>query len=573
MAVPCYIGHPATRSIMRSSFCPCALLLLSCAVPANLLHAQNTVGLLQYDQAASFEGYTLIYPFQQGSAFLLNNCGQVVHDWPDTAFVPGVSIRLMNDGGIQRCAVGPNPVSSMFAGGAGQFVQRKDWDNTVTWMFPYCNNAVRMHHDACVLPNGNTLIVAWENKTIAEAWQAGRDTVGFGANALWPDHIVEVQPTGLNTGTIVWEWHAWDHLIQEFNPLANNFGVVTDNAQLIDINYDEAQNPDWLHINYVEYNPVLDQIVLSVPHFNELWVIDHSTTSAEAALHTGGNSGKGGDLLYRWGNPQAYRQGLPNDQKLTFNHGTSWVDKEALPGTPDFGRIIVFNNRQGNFNSSVDIIDPPVDVNGNYAYTQGTAYAPTSHSWRYTAPIPGDFFSSGLSNGQKLPNGNVLICSGRQGWIFEVDSVGTMVWEYENPIFNGTPVAQGFVPLPLGNQLFHAARFAADHPGLLGHNLNPIGYIELNPDTTFCNLPLAVEAPPMPSGSTLQCTLSGEQLLVTGMATGTAYSVFDTHGRLMLAERTRSINCAIDLRSFASGIYVLKVQAPIPQALKFMLQR
>jgi hypothetical protein len=37
-----------------------------------------------------------------------------------------------------------------------------------------------------------------------------------------------------------------------------------------------------------------------------LWVIDHQTTTAQAASHTGGRYNKGGDLLYRWGNPQTY---------------------------------------------------------------------------------------------------------------------------------------------------------------------------------------------------------------------------------------------------------------------------
>ncbi len=64
---------------------------------------------------------------------------------------------------------------------------------------------------------------------------------------------------------------------------------------------------DWLHTNSVDYNEEFDQIVVSVRHFSEIWVIDHSTTTAEAAGHSGGNSGKGGDLLYRWGNPEAYR--------------------------------------------------------------------------------------------------------------------------------------------------------------------------------------------------------------------------------------------------------------------------
>jgi len=45
-------------------------------------------------------------------------------------------------------------------------------------------------------------------------------------------------------------------------------------------------------------------------------VIDHSTTTAQAAGHSGGTYGKGGDLLYRWGNPNAYQHGTAADESF-----------------------------------------------------------------------------------------------------------------------------------------------------------------------------------------------------------------------------------------------------------------
>ena len=155
-----------------------------------------------------------------------------------------------------------------------------------------------------------------------------------------------------------------------------------------------------------------------------MWIIDHSTTRAEAAGSSGGNSGQGGDLLYRWGNPRAYRAGTPADQQLFWPHNPQWIP----PGLPGAGNILVFNNGNelpGSWRhySSVDEIAPPVD-GANYRLDSDRAYAPVEPVWTYTAPTPSDFFARFISGAQRLPNGNTLICDGPDSTLFEVTPAG-----------------------------------------------------------------------------------------------------------------------------------------------------
>jgi hypothetical protein len=272
---------------------------------------------------------------------------------------------------------------------------------------------------------------------------------------------VEIEPTGSSGGIIVWEWHVWDHLIQEYDPSKDNYGVVEDHPELIDINYGNHQQ-DWNHINSIDYNEELDQILVSVHEFDEIWVIDHSTTIEEAADHTGGNSSMGGDLLYRWGNPQAYRAGNAGDKMFFGQHGASWVDA----GCPGEGNIIVFNNGQSRGYSSVDEIVPPLNSTGSYTHKPRTPYAPEEPIWIFTTDPPSDMYSMQLSNAQRLPNGNTLICSAQQGLFLEVTPDKNVVWKYSN-----------ILPTPYTNAVARIYRYPLDYPGASDLNGMKTGHI------------------------------------------------------------------------------------------------
>jgi hypothetical protein len=375
-------------------------------------------------------GLLLYSPMMSSTAYLIDENGNVNHTWSSSSYLPGCATYMIENETILRTA--RRSMSSF--GGAGGGLQKITYDDTIIWDFTYDTSDVLSHHDIEPLPNGNVLMIAWEVKTRNEAIQAGRDPNSFQGSYMMPDHIIEVKQTGYSSGDIVWEWHAWDHLIQDYDPSKDNYGVVGDHPELIDINFGSSST-DWLHTNSIDYHEEFDQILLSIHSFNEVWVIDHSTTTEVAAGHTGGASGKGGDLLYRWGNPRAYDQGSYSDQKLYGQHDANWVK----PGRPGEGNILVFNNgvmRPLGRYSSIDEIILPVDQNGVYSYTPGTAYAPENQVWIYTAETPTKFYGSILSGAERLPNGNTLICCGTGGEFFEVTPEKVTIWEYTNPFPN-----------------------------------------------------------------------------------------------------------------------------------------
>ena len=182
----------------------------------------------------------------------------------------------------------------------------------MVWPFFRATAPCLTHHGVEIMPNGNILMLSWDFRTRAQAIAQGRDPALTSGPNFVPDSVVEIRPDPLG-GTVVWEWHTWDHLVQDFDATKANYGVVADNPGLIDINF-PAKIPnqgDWNHLNSVDYNADLDQILVSTPEQKEVWIIDHGTTTAEAAGHTGGKQGRGGDLLYRWGTPRPTTTVLP----------------------------------------------------------------------------------------------------------------------------------------------------------------------------------------------------------------------------------------------------------------------
>ncbi len=316
--------------------------------------------------------------------------------------------------------------SSINGGGISGGLQKVTWDGTVVWDFVYSSSDYVLHHDICPLPNGNVLCICYDKRSASELTQAGCSN----SEDVLSEKIIEVKPTGATTGEIVWEWYAWDHLCQDYSSSKDNYVTsIVDNPQLLNINYGTeggAPGPpgmdlDWLHANGIDYNEELDQIILSSHWLNEFYIIDHSTTTAEAAGHTGGNSGKGGDILFRWGNPEAYD--ASGSTNFNVIHDAHWVPSNH-PVYPN--SLAAINNEGGTGGkAAVDIITPP--INGyNYDITLGQAYEPSTYTYRFNTA----YTSSGQSSSEQLPNNNMLLCIVSTGatYIHEVNSEGDILW-------------------------------------------------------------------------------------------------------------------------------------------------
>ena len=446
-------------------------------------------------------GWTLVAPLNSKSIHLVGLDGQVVHTW-ETAHVPGASTALLPNGHLLRA--GQEPDNPLFhGGGIGGRIQELDWDGTLVWDYVLAGADRTLHHEVQPLPNGNVLVIAWERHTRDEAIARGRDPQEVGDEGLWSDIVLELRPQRPSGAEVVWEWRSWDHLVQDFDAARPGHGRPANHPGRIDLNADHRFKPkdpqeseeelrrreeleeqmralgyvggadppppgaappqkkdgDWLHTNSVDYHPDLDLIALSTPHLCELWVIDHSTTTAEAASERGGRRGQGGALLWRWGNPRNHGAGGEADQRLHYQHDATW-----LPGAAP--RLLVFDNgqeRPGDDYSEVLELELPFDPARGFVREAGRPCGPAQPAWSYADP--GGFYSGFISGAQRLPNGNTLICSGAPGRVFEVTADGRIVWDWRNPLGGEVePTQQGGKAPPLA--LFRAWRVPADHPAV-----------------------------------------------------------------------------------------------------------
>ena len=536
--------------MLKAIYTLCASLLLMVSS-----HAQSlTVGTV-WNLGGAEDGYVLWSTSGSNEIYLVDNCGRLVHEWATTSR-PGLATYLTENGEIVRSGIVTDGTFNM--GGAGGRVEKLDWDSNILWQIDWSDSLKIQHHDSYPMPNGNILVLTVERKYRTEVVALGRDTAAINQE-LWFEAVYELQPIGTDSAAIVWEWHTADHLVQDYDSNLPNYAPPETRPERINLNYwgGQATSVDWMHANSVFYDALRDEIVISVKNFEEAWIIDHSTSTAEAAGTTGGNRGKGGDLLYRWGNPQTYNMGTVNDKQFFGQHHTTIIP----PGYPGEGNLLAFNNGGNTLDySTVDEVVLPRDGNGDYLLNNGV-FGPDSAHWRYFANPPQDFYSSRVSGAQRLPNGNTLMCSGRNGVFREVNQNQDKMWEYINPtLATGASLTQGDIPALGTNASFRCTRYLPDYPGLAGRDLTPGDRLEFDADTNNCLLDGmedlvaqgTLEVYPNPSHQQFNLVLTQDEL-----SGNLEVVVFDAMGRQVYSIVPQSTNLQIDAAAWPRGLYTV----------------
>ena len=314
------------------------------------------------------------------------------------------------------------------------------------------------------------------------------------------DALVEVD----STGTVVWEWWFFNHIIQDFDATKPNYvgtgKTVANYPNKININM--PGNPlksDWLHCNSIDYNDNLGQLVTNSVQ-GEFYIIDHDNTfiAGNPAGSIALAASSAGDFLYRFGDPARYNQGTSptttstGTKQIGGSHDVHWIK----PGLPGAGNIQIFNNGEylgeqvsrsyifevnPYYNSSKvntgAYVNPPDAGYYTWVYPDKDAMkANKSISnqvvWIYTAKNDQDFYSTIGGSEQRLQNGNTLICSDTQGHFFEVTAGDTtIVWEYINPVTQDgikTVIPDNY---PMYNSVFRAYRYTSDYSAFQGRTL------------------------------------------------------------------------------------------------------
>tara|TARA_B110000503_G_scaffold131741_1_gene206786 strand:+ start:29 stop:1303 length:1275 start_codon:yes stop_codon:yes gene_type:complete len=341
-------------------------------------------------------------------SYLINKEGRKLYTWNFDDNL-GNDLELLESGELLGLFKDSNRPFTF--GGGGGTAKLFNVDGSLKWEYTIADDNFLAHHDVEMLPNGNVLFLVWERITVAQAQQVGINT----NEDIFPEKLIEINPA---TNQVVWEWRSWDRLIQDVDQNLSTYAVVSDNPQKIDFNYNTLTNGDIMHANGFDYDLENDVIHMSINFYSEIWVIDHSTTTDEAIGDLGGNYNKGGDLIYRYGNPSAYKN--PEGTRLFNNNHFPNLLEGDVQGS---GNMLIYVNKYNDLEQSIVY---ELDLPATFSLTPNTDNEPAI-IWSFT---DSELFANKFSGAVRLSNGNTLICEGDYGY-WEVTVDGEVVWKYK----------------------------------------------------------------------------------------------------------------------------------------------
>ncbi len=394
-------------------------------------------GVTIYDPARAYNSY-VCFSSLDGATHLIDMDGNEVHRW-DYMGNPGEVIDPKLVGGAQghvllQLQSTDDPRGGIFT---NKTVGELDWDGNVVWQWgeQAPGGAARQNHDWARLANGNTLLLV----------AIPRAVPGLGPKIIGDQAIYEVTPAG----QIVWKWVAGDHL-GEFGFPPAGMAYLRERVKrnppepygYLEINDMQVLGPNkWFDAGDARFDP--ENIMIDARKGNVVLILSKKTGKVVWRL---GPVFPGAEFSpdQRIGNKTVPR---PVDQ-ISGQHNAHLI-AEGLPGA---GNLLLYDDEGGaGF--------PPAAL-GIYAGSRILEIDPVKKVivWQYTGENSGrptwSFFTSFVSNAQRLPNGNTLIDEGMNGRIFQITPNGDIVWEYVTP-FVGRSTVDG---KPFENSLTYRAQ-------------------------------------------------------------------------------------------------------------------
>jgi len=294
-------------------------------------------------------------------------------------------------------------------GGFGGIIAEFTWGGDEVFRHVDLNS----HHDVLKLANGNYLYLAWEPvpQELRGKVRGGiKDTefkvmlkVAGESRVMFNDVLVEIDPQQQP----VWVWRANEYLDPDVDILAQ-----------------VQPRQEWSHVNAIQ-EMADGNILITARTLDSMMIIDKRTKK----------------IIFRWGNMTRLDK---KTGELVLNQGTDTLSgphdaREIPPGFPGAGHLTCYDN--GFLERSSLRASRAVEID---RATRQLVWQST----RFKDGVSQDFgrkhYSPLVGSAEKLPNGNMMMCEGINGRLFQVTENLEEVWEYLNP-FSSDELFRGAV--------------------------------------------------------------------------------------------------------------------------------